>query len=251
MIRVVIIDDEEKARSAIRSIIKHNPKLIIVGEAESIKSGIEELMRRSPDLVFLDINMGDGTGFDLLNQLPVINFRVIFVTAHESYAIQAFKYSALDYILKPIDPIELMSAVEKASEVLSGDKLPQQLNAFLDHYHKKQDANRKIVLKTADKISLVALDEIIRCESDKNYTIFYLSAGQRIVVSRTLKDYDELLSEQGFLRIHQSHLINLKHLTGFEKKDGGYVIMSDNSTVSVSFRKKDQLLVILEEMGIK
>jgi two-component system LytT family response regulator len=248
MIRIVIIDDEERARKTIRSIISVNKNIDIVGEGWDVSSGIIAIEKKKPDLVLLDINLGDRNSFEILNSLNEIKFRIIFITAHEEYAVRAFKYSALNYLLKPIDASELLDSVNKMENQYSELQMQQQFNTFLAHYKEKEQ--KKIVLKTAEKISLVEISDIIRCESDKNYTTFYLKNQSKIVVSRTLKEYDELLAPYGFFRIHQSHLINLKHLTGLDKKDGGYALMTDGSAVSVSYRKKEQLLRVLDGMGI-
>lgn len=248
MIRIVIIDDEERARKTIRSIVSVNKNIVVVGEGRDVNSGIEAIEKNNPDLVLLDINLGNRNSFEILNSLKEIKFRIIFITAHEEYAVRAFKYSALNYILKPIDAAELQESIEKMEKQFTDTQIQQQFNTFLAHYKEKEQ--KKIVLKTAEKISLVEISDIIRCESDKNYTTFYLINQSKIVVSRTLKEYDELLTSYGFFRIHQSHLINLKHLTGLDKKDGGYALMTDGSAVSVSYRKKEQLLKVLDGMGI-
>jgi two-component system LytT family response regulator len=248
MIRTIIIDDEERARKTIQSIVSANKNIDIVGEGWDVESGVETIEKNKPDLVLLDINLGNRNSFEILSALKEINFKIIFITAHEEYAVRAFKYSALDYLLKPIDATELLESIEKIEKQLSNEQIQQQLNTFLAHYNEKEQ--KKIVLKTAEKISLVEISDIIRCESDKNYTTFYVKNQSKIVVSRTLKEYDELLAPYGFFRIHQSHLVNLKHLTGLDKKDGGYALMSDGSAVSVSYRKKEQLLKVLDGMGI-
>ena len=247
MIRTIIIDDEQRARETIFEIIKlHCENVQIVGQADSVSSGLEVIRNVAPDMVLLDIQLTDGTAFDLLNQLGTVDFKVIFITAYEQYAIEAFKFSALDYILKPIDPDELKKAVYKAQHSLGQENFGLMLNTFLSNTDNISKANKKIVLNTSGSIHIVKVQDIIRCEADRNYTQFYFNDGKKLLVSRTLKEFDEMLHEYGFLRVHQSHLINLDYLERYEKE--GYVVMKDKSTLRVSFRKKDHLLKILEEL---
>jgi two-component system LytT family response regulator len=188
--------------------------------------------------------MPDGTGFDLLKKFDKINFKIIFVTAHQEFAIEAFKYSALDYLLKPLSPSNLLAAVKKAEETMGSDELNMKLKILLNNIAEPIKNKKKIVLKTMERIYSVDLDDIIRFESDGGYTKVYLTDGKRIMVSKTMKEYDDLLLDAGFLRVHHSHLINMNHLFCFEKAEG-HVVMKDDSIVPVSNRKKDQLLELL------
>lgn len=246
MISIIIIDDEQKARETIMNILKRaGLDHEIIGEAETLASGFDLINQKKPDLVLLDINLPDGNGFDLLGRFEKINFRVIFITAYEEYAIKAFKFSALDYILKPFKASDLVGAVEKAREIIIGEKSELRFRTLLSNL----DKLRKIVLRTAESMHVINIKDIVRLEADCNYTIFYLANGDKHLVSRTLKDYEELLEDSGFFRTHQSHLVNLDHILRYEKSDGGYLVMDDHSIVQISSRKKEALFRIFEGLG--
>ena len=190
--------------------------------------------------------MPDGTGFDVLNSLETKKFEVIFITAYQEYAIKAIKFSALDYILKPIDAEELHSAVLTAIDSVDFKKEDLQYEALENNI---QPGNRrKLVLKTQECVYIVDLMEIIRCEADKNYTFFFLNSGKKILVSRTLKDFETMLNGYGFFRIQQSHLINLDYLDRYDKHQGGAIIMKDGSALPLSPAKKDQFFKLLERL---
>lgn len=245
MISIAVIDDEPKARETIINILAlGNFETKIVGEADSVQSAFELISLLSPDVVLLDINLPDGNGFDLLKKFEKINFKIIFITAHGEYAIQAFKFSAVDYILKPIRAAELFAAIEKASESFNKEETVQKISALLSNLEKL----KKIVLKTSESIHIVNVQQIIRCQADVNYTTFYLESGETLLVSKPLKEYDELLSRAGFFRTHQSHLVNLDHILRYDKKDGGYLYMDNKSLVPVSIRKKEELFRLFEQM---
>ena len=249
MLRVLIIDDESPVRAALRGLLdKTCPQVKIVGEATSVASGIRAIREKSPDLVLLDIKMDDGTGFDLLKRFENINFKIIFVTAYEEYAIRAFEFSAIDYILKPVNPEKLVEAVKRA-DCLRQKEFNTQLGALRENLENPGKQNKKIILKNQESIFLLNIDEVIHCESDGSYTIFETANQQRILVSKVLKDYDHLLSDSGFLRVHRSHLINLKHIKRFDRQDGGYVIMSNGAQISVSTSGRERLLELFEELG--
>lgn len=242
MIRAVVIDDETMARETILEMVDlYCQEVEVVGEAEDVKSGIMLIKNTSPDLLLLDIQLTDGTSFDILKNLNGKDFKVIFITAYEDYALKAIKFSALDYILKPIDPNELTLAINKARESLEQRDTSVKLQALFNNMDHLSD-NKKIVLKTANNVHLISLNDIIRCQSDKNYTHFHIRNHEKVVVSKTLKEFEDILSEYKFFRAHQSHLINLAHIKRYEKADGGYLVMIDNSIVPVSFRKKDELM---------
>jgi two-component system LytT family response regulator len=245
MIKTVVIDDEPKARETIINILGLGPSNVsVVGEAEDVKSGYEIITRLNPDVVLLDINLPDGTGFDLLKKFDKIQFKIIFITAHEEYAVRAFKFSALDYILKPVTAGDLFLAIEKASEAIQKEDTELKLSAFLANLNKI----KKIVLKTSESIHIINIREIIRCESDINYTTFYLLNGEKLLVSRPLKEYSEMLEPMGFYRTHQSHLVNLDHILRYDKTDGGHLVLVDESIVPVSTRKKDELFELFDRM---
>ena len=249
MIRTIVIDDENKARETIVNMLDMYCKDVeVVAEAHDVQSGYDAIRKHAPELVLLDIKMPDGTGFDLLRKFLNFDFQVIFITAYEEFAIRAFKFSALDYLLKPIGPDELIGAVQKAQDKLNSDNLTVKIRTLFENIDHLSNREKKIVLKTSSNVHVINLYEIIRCQSDKNYTHFYTSEGDKIVVSKTLKEYDELLRSYGFFRVHQSHLINLSYVKRFEKSEGGYLVMKDNSKVPVSFRKKDDLMKLFKSL---
>jgi len=240
MIRTVVIDDEENARRAICNMLRlHCPEIRVAGEAWSVESGLAVIRDTDPELVFLDVEMPDGTGFDLLKLLPAVTFPVIFITAHEQYALQAIKFSALDYLLKPVHPGELANAVSKA---LNSGKEEMALKLGVFQEHNSGINTSRIIINTANKIYLLDTEEVIRCEANVNYTLIVTAGEERILTSRPLKELDELLSGKGFFRIHQSHLINLAHLRQYLKGEGGEVILRNGDHVPVSSRRRDQLL---------
>jgi two-component system LytT family response regulator len=238
----VIIDDIESARKSLKDDLKHYCNQIeIIGEAEGVVSGAKVIKEKKPDIIFLDIQMNDGSGFDLLEILPELDSNVIFTTASDQYAIKAFKFSAIDYLLKPIDPDDLVKAVEKASKE-SGGK--EKLNILKENFN----APKKIALNTLEKIHIANIQDILRCESSVNYTMFYFSDNTKVLVTKTLKEYDKMLTPHGFLRPHQSHLINLEFVKEFVKLDGGYIVMKDGSKVPVSTRKRPEVMELLSNL---
>jgi two-component system LytT family response regulator len=243
----VIIEDIEDARLALKQdLADYCPEVKIIGEAEGVISGIKLLKNCSPDIIFLDIQMGDGTGFDLLEIIGEGESKVIFTTASDAYGIKAIKYSALEYLLKPIDPDELKKAVQKAKEA-GVAKGQQEGIEMLTNQLQNQGTNR-IALNTQDKITVVKLGEIIRCESEVNYTHFYFKDGSKVLVTKTLKEFDGLLGDKGFIRVHQSHLVNVEHIKELVKADGGTLRLSDGSSVPVSSRKKQDVINYLGGM---
>jgi len=249
MLRTIIIDDEAHILQALEKLVKqYCPNINIVGKADGVTTGVEIIKKYNPDLVLLDIQMDDGTGFDLLKQLEPVDFKVIFITAYDQYAIKAFKFSALDYLLKPVDADDLVSAVGKAEKLLM-DELNTQLDTLADNMKTDDKSKNKIILKTFDNIHLVKISDIIYCESDINYTSFYMQNGNKIVMSTTLKEYEEMLGEYGFYRVHRSYLINMIHIERFEKTEGGYIVLSNGNKVPVSSRKREYLLELFDRIG--
>lgn len=249
MIRTIVIDDEVKARETIMKMLSaYCPEVEVVATAGSVQEGVKTLREIKPDLLLLDIKMADGTGFDLLRKLNNIDFRLIFITAFEEFAIRAIKFSAIDYILKPLDPDELINAVNKAGSLIKKDHMMLRLNALYENLDLINSGQKKIVLKTTDSVHIVKLRDIIRCESEKNYTHFFTTGNNRITVSKTLKEFNELLSEYRFFRVHQSHLVNIDHVKRYEKHGSGMLIMDDDSQVPVSFRKKEDLMRIFKNL---
>lgn len=244
--QTIIIDDEVKSRETIREILRiYCPTVEVVALAEDVKSGILAIRKHNPDLILLDIRMPDGSGFDLLRQLTSINFKIIFITAFEEYAIKAFKFSAIDYVLKPIDPDELKSAIETAHAAIEKDDISERLTTFFQHYDSDLSFQKKqIILRTTNSIYRVELDDILYYEAKKNYTIFHIASGEPIITSRTIKDYDDMLLEGNFMRLHQSYTINLKYMRRYFK-DSCEVEMMNGVMIPVSFRRKEDLMRLL------
>lgn len=245
MIRAILVDDETNARRVIRGMLQESfPSVDIVGEAAGVTDAYTLISALAPDLVLLDIELKDGTGFDLLKKFEDIFFQVIFITAFNEYAIQAFKFSALDYVLKPVDPDDFELAMAKVTnKKLDKEYLPK-LEVFLNNV--SQDI-KKVVLNSAGAIHIVTVSDIVRCESSGNYTFIYVNGKEKITVARTLKEFDTLFSEYNFFRIHQSHLINLRYLNSFQKKTR-QVVLSDNTRLPVSIRSLDRLLQAIENL---
>ncbi len=249
MISAVLIDDDDNLRNGMKTLLtRYAPDINIIGEADSVTSGTELLLKQQPQVVFLDIHLGDGSGFDLLeevNKKGKLNSQIVFITAHEQYAIKAFRFSALDFLLKPVDPEELEKVIGKIKNVVDKNDSVAHIDLLLENIRKKVDNFKRIALSNSDGIHLFEVSDIIRCESEDNYTKFYIKNNKPVLISKTLKEYEELLTEHGFERIHQSHLINLSYLKSYIKKDGGYVVMADNSNLPISQRKKERLQELL------
>ncbi len=243
MITAVLIDDEEKTHKIVSQLIEaHFPNIQIVANAKNVAEGIDIIHSHFPDIVFLDVNMPDGTGFDLLKKLKFNKFKLIFITAHQENALQAIKFSAIDFILKPIDILDFISALNRTTEALEKEYEQIKIKAFLSNFENITNQAQKLILKTTENIYVVNIQNIIRCKSENNYTTFFLNDGKKILISKTLKEYEELLQAYDFIRIHRSHLINLNYIERFEKRDSGFVYMKDNSKIPVSHRKREILL---------
>ena len=244
---VIVVDDEVSVRNAITKLLAEQfPDLEVISTAGTLKSAYEAIMKHAPDLLFLDVELPDGNGFELLKMISAVNFKVIFITGHQEYALDAIKVSALDYILKPFDQDELRIAVEKAREIINHDEQNIKLQALSENLRSKRTLKR-IILPTADNLYLVSVEDIIRAEADSNYTVFWLTEGRKIMVSRTIKEYDEMLSGSGMIRIHQSHLVNVPFIDRFVKRDGGYLKLKDGTTVPVSPNLKKKVLQSIKD----
>jgi two-component system LytT family response regulator len=248
MIRTLIVDDEENIREVIRRMLEENCENVeVVAESDGVKSTINAIRQYNPDLVLLDIKLIDGTGFDVLDQIDPIEFKVIFITAYEEYAVKAFKFSALDYLLKPVEAEDLIEAVKRTDQLLQHE-MQIQLTAFSENMNTLENQRKKLILKTLDNIYLVKVQELLYCHSDGAYTEFITEGMDKIVVSKSLKEYQEMLGDQGFFRAHKSFLINLAHILRFEKAEGGYLVMSNEDKVPVSSRKREELLDLFDKL---
>ncbi|MBR9922464.1 MAG: response regulator transcription factor [Bacteroidetes bacterium] len=240
----LLIDDMPRALKVLQSDLENLfPEMEILGTAQSVVEGAKFLRQQQPDILFLDILLGDGTGFDLLEIFPDLQSKVIFVTASDEFAIRAFRFSAIDYILKPIDPEQLKQAVERAKAQLQQSS--ESLDLLKETIRKPDELPTRISLHTQEKIQVVEIESIIRCESDGNNTIFYLTTGQKIFVTKTLKQFEGLLQEHDFLRVHQSHLINVAQIKEFIRRDGGYLVMRNGDKIPVSVRKRAEVMKVL------
>jgi two-component system LytT family response regulator len=247
MIKAILIDDDSNLRSGMKGLLAlFAPQIEIIGEADTVATGVAIIEKVKPQLIFLDIQLTDGTGFDILEKITEthgkIESHVVFITAHEEFAIKAFRFSALDYLLKPVDPEELKKVIEKINKTILKNNEFSNVELLLENIKKQTNSFKRIALSNSDGIHLFEISDIIRCESEDNYTKFFIKNSKTILISKTLKEYEELLTGHGFERIHQSHLINLAYLKSYIKKDGGYVMMSDNSHLPISQRKKERLL---------
>ncbi|MDG1332350.1 MAG: LytTR family DNA-binding domain-containing protein [Crocinitomicaceae bacterium] len=248
MKKVLIIDDENRTRALIAKMIdSFGLDVEAIAEGENVQSGIKAIEKHNPDIVFLDIQMPDGTGFDVIRSIENKSFEVIFITAHEEFAIKAIKFSALDYLLKPVDAVELKAALEKAILTVDGNsKDSTQYEALNTNIQSNE--KRRLVLKTQESVHVVELGQIIRCEADRNYTSFFLLDNKKILVSKTLKEYETLLASHNFLRVQQSHLINIDYVDRYDKKNGGAVVMKDGSEVPLSPAKREVFFKRLENL---
>ena len=244
----LIVDDMVEAQLILESdIVNHCPNIEIIGKATSIIEAAKFLRRKKPDILFLDIMLEDGTGFDLLEIYPNISSQVIFVTASDEHAIKAFRFAAIDYLLKPIDPEQLREAVAKATGriVTKGE---QRLDVLKETINNPDQLPKRVSLHSLDRITIVEIDQIIRCESDGNNTIFHLNDGTDLFVTKTLKSFNELFKEHNFMRVHQSHLVNTDYIHEYIRKDGGYLKMKNGDNVSVSLRKKTEVINMLDRL---
>jgi len=245
-IRSIIIDDELNNCENLKNILeRYCPEVEVSGMAHSAAEGLELITRERPQLIFLDIQMPGGSGFDMLESIRKPTFDVIFVTAYNQYAIKAIRQSAIDYLLKPVNILELKEAVSRVAEKMNHQHNEnEKLLNYLEN-QKNTESQRKIALPSSERLLFVKVEDIVRCKGENNYTYIYLTDGSSILVSKTLKEYEEILSEEKFIRVHQSHLINALHVASFEKRDGGYLKMSDGSTVTISRQRKEFVLSTL------
>ena len=249
MLRTIIIDDENHIRDTLSNLLEMNcPEAKVVGQASGVRSGIAAIKELHPELVLLDIQMKDGTGFDLLSGFSPVDFKVIFITAYDHYAVQAFRFSAVDYLLKPVNPEMLKEAVTRAGKLIHED-FNRQMKVLEENLGSATNKNKKIILRTAESIHLLEIGNIICCDSDSSYTTVQTVEGEKIIVSRTLKEFEEMLTECGFYRVHKSYLINLVHIKRFDRQDGGYIILTNDLKIPVASRKRDEMLGLLEKMA--
>ncbi|HVX25302.1 MAG TPA: LytTR family DNA-binding domain-containing protein [Parafilimonas sp.] len=244
MTKAIIVDDEQHCIDRLGNLLKNycGDSIELCGSFHSVEEGLKAVNSVKPNLVFLDVEIKDKTGFDFLKHLPEINFEVIFTTAYDKYAVQAFKFSAIDYLLKPIDAEDLQAAVKKLNEKISQKDLAHKFDTLFYNLKNIQNPSKRICVPVLTGFVFIQIDDIIRCESNVNYTTLFLKDKQKLLVAKTLKEFEELLKEYNFYRIHNSHLINLACIKTYHKGKGGTVTMLDGTEVEVSTRRKDEFL---------
>ena len=245
--RVIIVEDEKKARSFLKKLVQLECKALeVVGEAGTVESAIELIKRLKPDIVFLDIQLGSKLSFEVLNDVDFEDFKIIFVTAYREYALEAFRFSAVDYLQKPIDPDLLVKAVERATSQIDEKLLKDDLQALIHNLSAESPKDRKLVLNTMEAAHIISVKDIIFCQSEGNYTRIFLENEKQILTSRTLKEYETQLAGSGFMRVHKSYVINLDQLSTFNKKEGGFLEMKDGTRIPLAVRKKEEFLKVFE-----
>lgn len=246
--KLLITDNEPGQRAALRSLLQHySPEITEIEEAGGVQSGLVTIRSFRPDILLLDVEMDDGSGFDLLNQLYNPGFQLIFITAYNQYAIEAFKFSAIDYLLKPVDPEALQKSIQKAMLNIRNSDLQQQVQVLLQQLSGVQNRERKIVLKDIDNTWFVKVADVLYCQAEGTYTRFHLQNGGPILVSKNLKEYEEILEPLGFLRTHHSFLANPDKIKSFDKTHGGALVLEGGLSIPVSQRKKDFVMQVLEK----
>lgn len=247
-LKIIIVEDEKNSREGLKNLLSEFcPTTEVIGMASNVDEGLKLIKELEPDLLLLDIEMQSATGFDLLEKVADIRFDVIFTTAYEQYAIKAIKFSAMDYLLKPIDIKELIQAVERVQNKRSNGASNQQVKYLLENLQAAPSKINKITLSTSDGMVFLPVSEIIRCEAQGAYTQFNLKNGKKILVSKNLKEYELLLHDYKFLRVHNSHLINLEEVGRYVKADGGYAVMNDGTHIPISNTRKDEFLELMRQ----
>ncbi len=249
MLKVVVVDDEKMAREVIINMAKnYMPDCQILGEATNVSSAYSLIKLTQPNLVFLDIHLPDGTGFDLLNKFEEkLNFRVVFITAYEEYAVKAFRFSALDYLLKPIDPVDFETSIRRVRQNINLESFNQNLNTFRNIYKPGNFEHETILFNTSHEVRPLLPNEIIRIAGDGNYCNVYLVAGEVLRLAKTLNWVENLLASKGFVRTHKQHIVNMFFIRSFLKNEQ-VLLLADGTTVPVSFRKKSSVVQALQKI---
>ena len=246
MIKTIIVEDEPNSRKTLTLMLnRFREEIELIDVCSGPQEGMESIAKNKPQLVFLDIEMPEFNGFEMLKRIGTINFEVIFTTAYDQYAITAIRLSALDYLLKPIDEEDLRNAIEKCKKNLQQKKANEKYEVLFNNLGNKNAMEKTIILSSSDGLSVIKTNDSIRCEASRRYTKFYLQNKETMLMSRPLKDYEELLPSTDFFRIHESHLINLNYLKKYIRGEGGQVILTDNTELDVARRRKDDFLRII------
>jgi len=251
MVRAVIIDDEQHCIDRLNHLLDNyaSRTVEVVGCCKTVNEGIDYIRAAHPDLLFLDIQICDVTGFELLKAFPKPTFEIIFTTAYEQYAVKAFKFSAVDYLLKPIDRDELLASLDRLKERVSQLDRAKRFDVLFDNLRMQRGMPRRITLPTVSGYSILYTADIIRCQADVNYTHLFLKDKQKMTVAKPLKEFDELLADHNFYRVHNSHLINLDYISRYVKGKGGYIVMEDQTEIEVSTRRKEAFLERLKQIS--
>lgn len=245
--RILLIDNEKEVRGLLKDMISAIWKAPYeLQEADGVTAGLRQISIFRPDIVFLDVEMDDGTGFDLLSKIQQPGFQLIFTTAHNQYAIRAFRCSAIDYLLKPVDINELENSLQKAATNISNTTLSRQMAVLLEHFNDKDNADKQIVLKDSEASYFIKVADILYCEAEGSYTKFHFRNDKPIIISKNLSTYEEILGHYKFIRTHHSYLVNPKRIKMYDKTDGGTLVLDSGHTVPVSHRKKDYVMQLLE-----
>jgi two-component system LytT family response regulator len=243
----ILIDDESSSRNSLRhKLVNHCPGITVLAECENGEEGIKAIQKLNPDIVFLDVEMPRMNGFVMLQQLQDRNFELIFTTAYDHYAIRAIRFSALDYLVKPIEIKSLTEAVEKAKEKKQTGSTNQRIETLLYNLIDEQNVHKRIAIPSLEGLQFIEVGDIIYLEAESNYTFIFLQSGVKLTVSKTLKDFEELLPAQHFIRIHHSYIINKNHIRKYLKGDGGQVLMSNEKLLDVARRKKEEFMRAME-----
>lgn len=248
--KAIIIDDEKNARDVLKYILKKNfPEIRVCETCASADEGIAAIHQYTPDIVFLDIEMPKKSGFDMLQELGQANFDVVFTTAYDKYAIKAFKFSAIDYLLKPVSQSDLKQTIERILKSKGSRNLsPAHIELLLENIRQKSTPVKRLALYTTDGVRFINPEKLVRCESSSNYTTFFFDNGEKILSSKTLKDVEEIFSPFSFYRVHNSHLINLRCVEKYNKEDGGVIVMSDGTEIILARSRKDEFLSLFSKI---
>ena len=242
MLKAIIIDDEPYCCEILAAMLESDcPDVNVINISTNGYDALSAIKQYSPDLIFLDVEMPKMNGFEMLEQLPAVNFHLIFTTSYDQYALKAIRFSAIDYLLKPIDRQELKAAVEKVKDRIQ-IPIPQQLEILMSKLKQTSNGINKIALPTMEGLQMIPIDTIISCESDDNYTNLKLKSNKKLLVTRSLKDIEESLEQHSFIRVHRSYLVNLNEIEKYIKGEGGYLVMSNGTSIDVARNKKETLL---------
>lgn len=245
--KVVIVDDEAAIREGLTQLLaSFCPDINSIREASGVNEALKLIDEEIPDILFSDVEMGDGTGFDLAQKIGKVDFPIIFITAHNKYALEAFKFCAIDFIVKPIDPEDLIEAVRRAKELIKSKDISKQFAMLREHMDNSQLSDKKIVLRDSKALYFVKILDIMRCEASGSYTDFYLLDNSKITVSKPLKEYEQMLESFQFVRTHHSHLVNINRIKRLDKTDGGSVVLENDVHVPISQRKWEHVLKLID-----